>query len=336
MPYDDAIAATSTVAGGEFIWAVYGARIFKINPSTGERISTAVIDTRRFQSCITYDPTNDILYVMGYAVQWSESTIIFTNNYPCNLYAVNPNTLAITGTTNLTLDAGMSTGYDSTTGGCIGVNRMFWDDSNQMLLGSWHFNQFGNPFRWKPSAPFIRGIGNVIARNNSFADSDWNGVDRLFWSNIHFQEVAVFDSVTDGFGWSPDATYDMWADDTTIPFGIAVVPPSDFDDQNFFVATQTGFIKRLSYNESTSTISLVTNINTGLSGVMFRLIYNPYDGLIYGPMPSQSKVVILNPNDNSFTVHATTFDLPWSMVFTAGNAKKWVVQQGAVGLKELT
>lgn len=323
-------AVVGSFGGETFIWAVRGGRVFKFNATTGARISDSVFDSELLSnSAIAYDGGNEIVYATGYNRAWSQSSANFTNNYPSWLYGINPDTLAVTSMVNMTLLSGWGTNAHGTVATClIGTQRMFYALNG--LWGQWHVDSNTSPFRYVPSAPYIMGVGSLNNKTNGYSDVDWDGIDRMFFADVWNQSLRAYIMTSNGAAWNFDASYNCWTENNTIPFGVAYDPGST----DIFLGLQNGTVKRVSYNQGTSTIALVANIATGLSGAIFTMRYNPYDALIYGVSISEGKVFTVNPSDNSVAVKAATFTLPWEVVFTPTH--NWLVTRGDVGIVELT
>lgn len=78
----------------------------------------------------------------------------------------------------------------------------------------------------------------------------------------------------------------------------------------------------------------VSTIATGdANATPYRIAYNSNDGLIYVPGYKSNNVVIIDPATDTVVETQSGFDSPFDVVFTP--TKKWAVQQGAIGLKEI-
>lgn len=193
----------------------------------------------------------------------------------------------------------------------------------------------------------------------------WRQVAGVRWSGFRFaaNNLASFDFVNLGAGefaypsfaygkvggtndvifWTaPDqATVNSW-DFTASASNASIVDATkgflsvEFANNKLFVGNEFEAIDV--YNTS---LVYQTTLHTGLADfnpVNMRL--NSVDGLIYvaggayqDPVTKSNVVLTINPATNALSAAKTGFDLPWDFVFTP--TKKFCVQQGTIGLKEI-
>ncbi len=332
MSLDNAILATSAVAGGEFIWGVRGPYVFKINATTGVLISSAKIDHEMLSpTSIAYDPINDRLLICG----WNRMFPGVTDNEAgpwgfdtySNLYTVNPGTLLIDSTLNLIVNLALPLGQPGTQTGMVNMRWM----GGGALAGLWGiFREDDNSFliRYVNGTAFTRKYSSKACFGNITNDLTWDGIDSIYWANSSPQEVSL-ESMSSNIGFWPEVdSINIWTGDNSIPFGIEVAPSTG----DIYVGTQNGTVKRLSYSGG---FSIVSTLNTGSVGVIYKVRYNPYDGLLYCPIMANDTIAVVNPGTNTLVgaLH-TGYDSPYDLVFSS--TKTWVVQQGNLGIKLFT
>ncbi len=333
MPIENAVLATSTAAGGEFIWGVRGPYIFKINSTTGALILTAKITDHELNGpvCIAYDSTADKLKVAG----WNKMFPGITDNESgpwafdtfINLYTVNPSTLVVDSVLNITVNLGLPVGQ---TGTQTGVVSMKWIGTGATtgLWGIWRSNNFSALFRYVSGTVYTRKYSSNACFGNILNDFTWDGIDSLYWSNSETEEVQLM-SMSDNAGfWGATDSIDLWAGDNSIPFGIEQAPSTG----DIYVGTQNGAVKRLAYAAG---FTIVSTLNVGVVGTIYKIRYNPFDGKLYCPIYGQDTIAVVNPGTNTLdgALH-TGYASPWDMLFSA--TKTWVVQGGNQGIKLFT
>jgi hypothetical protein len=107
------------------------------------------------------------------------------------------------------------------------------------------------------------------------------------------------------------------------------VAPSTGD---IYAGTQNGLIKRLNYSGG---FTLISSLNTTMGNTIFKIRYNPFDGLLYCPCFAEDKIAVVDPATMALSgAIRTGFASPWDVIFTS--TKKWAVQAGNLGIKEIT
>ncbi len=332
LPIDNAILATSTVAGGEFIWGVRGPYVFKINSTTGALISTAKVDNEMFgPTCIAYDTSADRLKIAGWnkpfpGITDDEAGPNAFNTY-FRLYTVNPNTLLVDSSILLNTNLGLPNGDFCTQ---MGVVSMKWigAGAQQGLWGIYRTNQYSSLFRYVAGTVYTRKYALSGCTGEICNDIAWDGIDSLYWSQSFFEDVQLYSMSSNGAFWNYSDSFNLWSGDSSIPFGIEVSPSTG----DIYVGTQLGLIKRLNYSGG---FTLVNTLNTGIVGTIYKVRYNPYDGMLYCPIFGQDSIAVVDPSTNTLNgaVH-TGYASPWDLVFSA--TKTWVIQGGNEGVKLFT
>ncbi len=143
-----------------------------------------------------------------------------------------------------------------------------------------------------------------------------------------FEDVQLYSMSSNGAFWNYSDSFNLWSGDSSIPFGIEVSPSTG----DIYVGTQLGLIKRLNYSGG---FTLVNTLNTGIVGTIYKVRYNPYDGMLYCPIFGQDSIAVVDPSTNTLNgaVH-TGYASPWDLVFSA--TKTWVIQGGNEGVKLFT
>lgn len=180
----------------------------------------------------------------------------------------------------------------------------------------------------------VRWSGFRFAANNLASFNFVNlGAGEFAYPSFAYGKVGGTNDVI--FWTAPDqATVNSW-DFTASASNASVVDATkgflslEFANNKLFVGEELQFIDI--YNASLVYQSTVNTARVAFNPVNMRL--NSNDNLLYIAGGADNTVIVLNPADNSFTVK-TGFDLPWDFVFTP--TKKFCVQQGTIGLKEIT
>jgi hypothetical protein len=334
MPLDSAIVATSTIAGGTFIFAVRGPYLMRINATTGALIASAKVDPQMTgPTSIAYNPITDRLLIAG----WCRLFPGITDNDPgpfsfnnfFYLYTVDPSTLLVDSFVNLRPLIG---GTSAATGVAIGPWVMKWLGIGEFegLYGLHHDPNISFLWRYGMST-VITGNGHhgtPVCVGNISNDFAWDGTNSVYWARSDSEEVTLLDMTqNNGLQWAVIDQFDLWSGDSSIPFGIEVAPSTG----DIYAGTQNGLIKRLNYSAG---FTLVSSLNTTMGNTIFKVRYNPFDGLLYCPCFAEDKVAVVDPATMAISgIVRTGFDSPWDVIFTS--TKKWVVQAGNLGIKEL-
>ncbi len=333
MPIDNAILTTSTVAGGEFIWGVRGPYVFKINSTTGALIIKAKTDHEmNGPTCIAYDSVSDRLKIMG----WNKCFPGITDNEAgpnsfftyFTLYTVNPSTLVVDSSVMLSNTLGVGVGQTGTQTGTVSLKYM-GAGAQYGLWGIYRTDDYSALFRHVAGTAYTKKFSDDACFGNILNDFTWDGIDSLYWSNSQTQEVMVFSMADNNPTWTAFDTFNLWTGaGSSIPFGVEVAPSTG----DIYVGTQLGTVVRLAYAAG---FSLISTCNTGVLGTIYKIRYNPFDGLLYCSIFGQDTVAVVNPASNTLSgvVH-TGYDSPWDFVFSS--TKTWVIQGGNLGVKLFT
>ncbi len=329
MPLDNSILATSTVAGGEFIWGVRGPYVFKINSTTGLMITKAKVDHEmNGPTCIAYDSVSDRLKIMG----WNKCFPGITDNESgpnsfftyFTLYTVNPSTLLVDSAVMLSNTLGVGVGQSGTQTGTVSLKYM-GAGAQYGLWGLYRTDDYSALFRHVAGTVYTKKFSDDACFGNILNDFTWDGIDNLYWSNSQTQEVMVFSMADNNPSWTAFDTFNVWTADSSIPFGIEVAPSTG----DIYVGTQNGAVKRLTYSAG---FSLISTLNVGVIGTIYKIRYNPFDGLLYCAVFGQDSVAVVNPASNTLNgLLRTGYDSPWDFVFSS--TKTWVIQGGNLGVK---
>lgn len=335
MPLDNAIVATSTIAGGTFIFGVRGPYVFKINATTGAVISSAKVNAEMLPgTSIAYNPITDRLLIAGWCVLFPGITDNLPGPFGFNnyyyLYTVDPSTLLVDSFLDLRAAIGVGA---SNTGLSTGPWVMKWLGIGgfEGLYGLHHDPLNSVMWRYGMSTPIVgnghRGASTCVGNiSNDFA---WDGINSIYWARSQTEEVSLLDMTqNDGLTWLVVDAFSVFTADGSTCFGIEVAPSTG----DIYTGTQNGLLKRLNYSGG---FTLVSTLNTTMGGGIFKVRYNPFDGLLYCPCFAQDKVAVVDPATMALSGAVRTgFDSPWDVIFTA--TKKWVVQAGNAGIQVLT
>ncbi len=331
MPIDNAVLATSIVAGGEFIWGVRGPYVFKINSTTGALIIKAKVDREMFgPTCIAYNSVTDRLLIAGWnkpfpGITSDENGPNAGNTY-YKLYVVNPSTLVVDSSSLLNVALNSFNGLH---GSQVGPVSMKWIGSGatEGLWGIHRIDNYSELFRYVTGTVYTKKWSNVACLANIVNDLTWDGIDTVYWSNSNLEEVQSYSMSSNAGAWVNTAAFSVWTADSSIPFGVEVAPSTG----DVYAGTQQGTIKRL----DSALTTLISTCNTGVSGTIYKVRYNPYDGLLYCPIFTEDTIAVVDPATNTLSgvVHSG-YDSPWDLVFSA--TKTWVIQGGNLGVKLFT
>ena len=330
MPLDNGIMVNSPSAGGVWIFGVRGPYVFKINPTTGVLNSFAKVSDHELDgpTCIAFNPNIDRLLIAGWNKKFPGITDNEAGPYGFNtyidLFTVDPSTLFVDVVLNLTTNLGLPVGQ---TGTQTGVVSMKWMGTGALegLWGIFRADNYSALFRYVGGTVFTRKYSDKACFGNILNDIAWDGITNLYWANSQTQEISLEDMSENVANWNEVDFYNLWPSGSSIPFGVEVAPSTG----DIYAGTQLGTVKRLSYAAG---FSLISTCNTGVAGTIYKVRYNPYDGLLYCPIYGQDAIAVINPGSNGLVAVHAGYDSPWDLLFSA--TKTWVVQGGNLGIKE--
>lgn len=314
LPMDDA-AHDST---DDLIIGVRGGRVYKCSPTTG-----AVLAQSDYQqlglggACIVWDSGINRCF----ASAWNTGNWDFTSFGSIrNFYRIIPASLAV----DLVSPFGSTFGVDAfaiTDIPACGLSVMKNVSGTIYALGWSAKDQQAYVFQFLANA-----VGTNAKRITggygypSIAYAKVGGTnDTAFWASAGNGQVVSWDFTASSGNTSP----------VVGARGYVAIEYAPAPVDRLYVTREFQFIDI--YDTGLNYISTVDTGRTTFQAV--NILRNPNDGLLYICGGSDNTVIVLNPVGNSFTVK-TGFDLPWKTVFTP--TKKFAVQQGSVGLKEIT
>lgn len=340
MPLDRARYIVSPL-GGTHIYACRGQYMFTIDPTTGAKQSSAIIPSLTHPRLLptttfAYNPANDRLYFGGWSQTW---TGVSSNDYAgiwgdfkghAEVYVVNPLTLAVESIMDMSAILFELSLVDNKV---IGFRDLEWFSDS--LVGIEQVNERMLPFRWRSVGPQWVKLESIQAEFGLGVNGIcYDPVNNFVWTVQTFYQVVFVASLADAtaFGWFYLDLEDTWTDmgaHSLLGFSIeycATVPNAAF------MGCQNGIVAHLVWTGAA--IAYSASINTTQAGEIYRLRYNSYNGKLYAVCYETNSVAVISPTTDTLDSVKTGFDGPWDMVFTP--TKVWVVQQGNVGLKELT
>jgi hypothetical protein len=330
MPLDQAVFGTSTVAGGSFIWAVRGGYIYKFTSSGTLVTSKRYTNGPSFgEASIAYDAVGDMLY----AAFWNEGMNIGTG-YPTNdakgIWSINPSTLASSFTDiNPIITAGLLFGPLAANQTFSGPHQIICVAGK--LLGTASWMSISSPrlitFRLNIPALTLDARNQQGSSRDSWYDVCWDtNLSTMWFTGSEFDGL-----ISDDFVGGDPSTVSLGTAEG--PVGICQTSASPFW---LYATTRSKTLVKFQSLDSGS-FSLF-DMSSGYPAIAtckpYRCRFNTADGLIYMPDPVTNSVIIWNPATDAVSEIKTGFDTPFDVVFTA--TKKFAVQQGSIGLKEIT
>lgn len=322
-----------------FIYGVRGGRVFQCNASTGAVTAFTDYSTTILSGAsICYAAVNNTLWAGG----WNNQGFNHANGNaipaafffkPCSLYKLTP-------------------GAPPTVAQVVDLDTAFaadapWNSAQQPLAGVSELKYIGTsvyatiaqfqlhsglvPVKFDPTnlASFILGFASAVGVG-PFA---WQTGDFIWAPDVTFPRLTQVDMSTGAFANELD-TWSGGSPATVHDFFPVAVEFSNETGALFVTSQDVGSPGDGSWIYRCSTAPAeVLRFNTGrtnFNGVHIKR--NPNTGLLYAAGLGDNTVIEINPVGNTFTVK-TGFDLPWDFVFTP--TKKWCVQQGSTGLKEI-
>lgn len=313
--------------GRDFIYAVRGGTVFKLNATTGKAISSSRFGGPDLSdSYIEYDSGRDKLWVT-YSPSFKAPP---GNAHPTNdtyIYKLNVDTFAI----EQTIGIGQNL-LDPSTEAYQPNNVIRHIRSNGVQLACWMVRNTGtngttfivfNPDSL-PGSIFNRNFGTS---RWAFLDIVPSSTNYFFCTDDHFnsgvQEYTDANVFVDEGGCYPIVGSNA---STLRIYGFAYVASSDQD----YCANRSNLILKL----DASNVIVGSAIDTGRTAAdIWNIRRNSVDGKLYAPTFTDNAVVVIDPNAGDSVTVKTGFDSPWDVVFTP--TKKWAIQHSAIGLKEI-
>lgn len=316
-------------SGRDVIFAVRGGTVFKLNATTGKKISSSRYGGPDLSdSYITYDTGRDKLWVTYSPGGFKAPP---GNTAPTNdeyIYKLNPDTLAIEQTIGIGANLLSANPFDEQL--CNNVMRHL--TSNGVHLGyvtNSPTNANGTKFVFfnPDSLPF-----NTFTRSNTTArwgfisvypsSTDWLYVDDDSYNDGVTRRTNANVFVESGGGYPVIGSNA----NTKRIYGFAFVASSNKQ----YCANRSNLILKL----DASSAIVGTAIDTGRPAAdIWNIRRNTVDGKLYAPTFSDNAVVIIDPAAGDAVTVKTGFDSPWDVVFTP--TKKWAIQHSSEGLKEI-
>lgn len=326
MPLDQAVY---TGAGRNCIYGVRGGYVYKFDVNGVKLASARYTGGECFgNASIAYDNVGDGLYC-AFWNEGSNTGTVGATNRARGIWTINQTTLAGT-FTDLTTLLGFS-----------GTGTNVFDGPHQIVAdaGYLYGAAYDSPtphcilFELNlPALTVANHVHNVSSRVDSWYDllPDFNLAAVWEIGGGAWDGVTAYDLVGGTFNTSNLGISEglvgmcQW---TTSPFWLYAVNRTDV------------LVKIESANAGLFNLYDLSASDASLSTMRpYRVRYNPVDGKVYIPDPVGNRVVVWTPaaalGGDSLSSVKTGFDTPFDVVFTA--AKKFAVQQGAVGLKEIT
>lgn len=298
------------------IFAVRSGYILRYDGTTGAAQACARYTTVNIgdESYCWYDSGTDSVWANVW--RGTQNLNEVSSGRPAAFVQIDPDTLAVTNTFNIAADVSQDgnqwwTGprqvvvdgtniYCSTVAATVGYNRLFCFDITNIAFG---FQASASPFSSARWANYDITNGFLY-----YCDSSVRRVkemNKLTLSDTgNNTALIVAGRFIYGSCWSPS-------------------------NSRIYACTKTRFVHKLEVGGAQADLA----IDTGqASATPHNIRYNSVDGLVYVPLYADDTVAVISPADDSVVIK-TGFDSPWDCVFSA--TKKWALQHGPIGLKEI-
>lgn len=316
MPLNHAIYDS----GRDVIFAVRGGYVYKLNATSGVKISSARVACPDFDDAyICLDPVTDHLFVTSWMTFADQNENVTASRFVKKLVKVQPDTLAVVSTTNLpTLFFNNLDLFESGPRQLIALNNLLYGvyfDASATTDGTiWTFD---------PAAP------------------GWNASNSFNTGGTYYRTFVYDPDLS--LLWVPDifgaTSYDLALNAAaTVNFSAnrvaRAVAYRSTGAKLYFTMTKQG--------ATTPRHVLVIDtagageglIDTGRANALpFNIRYRASTDRIYVPTWQDDTVVIIDPTTDTVESVKTGFDSPFDVVFTG--SKAWAVQHGNIGLKEI-
>lgn len=347
MPFDQAVYGNSTVAGGPFIWAVRGGFVYKLNATTGAKISSARYVCPSFgDASIAYDAVNDKIFCSFWNEQRADdgATATLEALVYKGIYRLNPSTLAVEVSS---LVFPLLPGSE---------NTQTWYGPHQILAYSGfiygaYYGQTGvhatGVFEFDPLAMAATIAGDQVQGLNQNAWTDLcvqpasGPNDAQLWISVAAsQSVSAkdFSDLTNSS--SPYYDLDETAAGFPTPYPIVYGVCWSPVDGRIYGTCRSQTLVYFPPKTSGMGVGDSFKINTGDTNAFpYRIRYcdqatNPFYQKMIVPGYKSNNVVVVTPGTPPTFVIKTGFDSPFDVVFTP--TKTFAVQQSDTGLKEIT
>jgi hypothetical protein len=323
---DNAMDNAVYASGIGAIIGIRGNRLFQCNASTGAIITQADIGTFGRNGCLAYDSGSNKIFCSTWNTPHYDIQLVGlfqTSVANRNLYRINPSTLAVELTLDITTTFNLVNGLghaNDMTAQEAGICAM--DSSGGNIYCRWWGNWInggvsGGSLRFSAAnvATFTNGAEGVVGGYPGIVYASIGGHDNaLFCDQQGTQEIVLNDytAVTEN-------TFHT-ANKNILAVGFAPV------QQHVFITD----VAQLIYVYSTAGASLTT-INTGranFNGLSVR--FDATDGNIYVCGGNDNTIVQINPATNAFVV-IPGFDCP--VDYVRAGATRFAVQAGSTPLK---
>jgi len=301
MPFNNAVYD----AGRDVIFAVRGGYIFRCNATTG-----AIIECSRFtvpdfdDTYVVYAPNVDKLY----ATYWHDRQA--NNDAPVQGYfKINPDTFAVEAFITTT---GID---DELASGPFGVEYsagFVWAIYQNNTAEAFSLQKLDPTSDTVLSTTSVDGPSTRLISQIAVKSSD-GSLSMVRRTNVrNYSTVPALNFSTGSLA--------------RIGFGLA----HDLVNGQYYVVTATQFVEKC----AASAAAVFADIDTGVTDATPRRArWNSIDGKVYIPGWKSDSVIVIDPAAADAVTIQTGFDSPYDMVFTP--TKKWAVQHGNVGLKEV-
>jgi hypothetical protein len=308
--------------GRDVIYGVSGGYVYKLNATTGEKISSArFFENRFYDSYIAYSSITDKLYVTAWMNDpGNEPAAINRVKW---MFKLNPDTLAVDGTFNI-FASGVTVAHEYFESGpreMVSVAGdiyflMFDRSQSNNACYLMRFDVAGET--WDNSSSNNRNIG--FSQGLTY-DADNN----VIW--VSTQQGATAHAPAPGVTQSD--TVDISGVSDPMAKGICYR-----SGHLYFTLWQGTTIERYKIQKVRISDDNNTTIDLGDTAATPRKIrYWSINDRIYVPTFNANTVVIIDPTTDTVESTKTGFDSPVDVVFTP--TKVWAVQHGAQGLKEV-
>jgi hypothetical protein len=358
MPLDDAAYVPSIGGADPFIAAVRGGTIYKLDPDTGAKLSSA-----RFfpgvlsPSCVCYQGVDEKIYA-SYSMELTPQQPVSAAVLKRFLAKIDPSDLSVISLIDISKATKVfDFGFDGPRQGAVellpGADGVIYivtqvmsnSLSNAIVLGRLDPANTTQQTTAQPDVicAFTQGAidtdtGNIWCTDESgpavanYVPQALSSWDEGFSTGglAYFAKVSGFSNVSvhipAGICYDP-VRKKMWV--TARPTNAGAYNPSA---NMVLIPVPTNIVPDSNSNiEDPSPLAGI--IDLGSTSQMLSCHYRLTANLIYVPCMGDDSVVVVNPADSTKVVK-TGFDLPWRMVFTP--TKAFAIQQGSAGLKEVT
>lgn len=307
--------ATFTAFGGGYVT--------KFSGTTGAKISAARFSDRSFSgSCIAYESVSDRL-VVGTWNEFGPWKGTAANVPGKGLWNINPSTMAV-----------VPSGHF----GQIPISVL---DLTDTADGVWALVSTGGLVYMLVKSTNVTGttLASFNPSTNSFVAADgatYGSLEVPGALAVNSNGLVLISYVNEMTVWNlptPIANTPIF----DVTYGVGIIPAGT-PGLSRIATDGTGHVYAV--DQSADVIKTAADL-TGAARLSvgdataryFGIAYNSVDGFVYLANPTTNTVAIWNTSTDTLVAIKTGFDTPIGFCFTPN--KKWAVQQGAVGLKEI-